>query len=82
MPEFSIRRAQPGDAEKLIDLMRELARFEKLDHLFVSTADDLRKWLFGGSPAAAAEVAEIGGGLVGYSVSFRTFSTFLGKPGL
>ncbi|HWA83891.1 MAG TPA: GNAT family N-acetyltransferase [Fimbriimonadaceae bacterium] len=82
MSEFSIRRAEAADAERLIELMGELARFEKLDHLFAGTAGDLRKWLFGDSPVAFAEVAESGGVIVGYSVSFRSFSTFLGKPGL
>lgn len=61
--------------------MRELAVYEKLEHLFVADSDGLRQWLFT-SPVASALVAEMGGETVGYAVYFRSFSTFLGRPGI
>jgi GNAT superfamily N-acetyltransferase len=77
-----VRAATADDAERIIELMLELAVFERLDHIFVSTAADLRQWLFSGSPAASAFVAESDGTIIGYAVIFRSFSTFLGKPGV
>jgi GNAT superfamily N-acetyltransferase len=82
VPDFAVRVARSEDSEKIIELMLELAVFEKLDHMFVSTAPDLRRWLFSGSPAASAYVAESAGEIIGYAVVFRSFSTFLGKPGV
>jgi GNAT superfamily N-acetyltransferase len=78
MAPFSIRPACPEDAPRLIELMRELAA---LEHVFAGTADELVRWLFADAPIAGCLVAESSGALVGYAVFFRTFSTFLGKPG-
>lgn len=78
--DFSIRQAAPADVKSLLELMLELARYEKLDHLFVTQEQDLSKWLFE-SPISSAFVALDGDHIVGYAVFFRSFSTFLGKPG-
>jgi GNAT superfamily N-acetyltransferase len=81
MPDFTIRDAAAADADRLIALIRELATYEKLEHLVVNSADELRRWIFTDSPVAGAFVAEIADEIVGYAIYFRTFSTFLGKPG-
>ncbi|MEX3958105.1 N-acetyltransferase family protein [Trinickia sp. EG282A] len=66
----------------MLALMRELAEFEKLTHLFVATEQSLSEALFGGRPAAEALVAELDGRLVGYALFFHNFSTFLSRRGL
>ncbi|WP_018441559.1 GNAT family N-acetyltransferase [Trinickia symbiotica] len=66
----------------MLALMRELAEFEKLTHLFVATEHSLSEALFGGRPAAEALVAELDGRLVGYALFFHNFSTFLSRRGL
>jgi GNAT superfamily N-acetyltransferase len=81
MPEFTIRDAVATDADRLIALILELARYEKLEHIFVNSADELRRWLFSDSPVAGCFVAERDSEIVGYAIYFRSFSTFLGKPG-
>lgn len=81
VPEFTIRSAVASDAERLVELMRELAQYEKLEQLFVCTADSLRECLFTDSPVAAADVAVVDGEIVGYAIYYRTFSTFLGRAG-
>jgi GNAT superfamily N-acetyltransferase len=60
--------------------MLELATYEKLDHIFVTDADALRQWLFA-SPVVSALVAEVEGAMVGYAIYYRSFSSFLGRPG-
>ena len=77
-----IREATPLDVSGMLGLMRELAEFEKLTHLFVATEQTLGEALFGPHPAAEALVAEREGKIVGYALYFQNFSTFLGRRGL
>jgi GNAT superfamily N-acetyltransferase len=81
-PGFSIRATRPADAEVLVNLVRELAVYEKLEQHARATPDDFRRHLFGPRPAAQAIVAEVGGEPVGFALWFATFSTFRGQPGL
>ena len=78
----TIRAARPDDAETILTLIRDLAAFEKLEHLAVVTPDDLRRHLFGDRPAAEVLMAEVEGKAVGMALFFPTFSTFRGQPGL
>jgi GNAT superfamily N-acetyltransferase len=77
-----IRNATPLDVAGMLGLMRELAVYEKLTHLFVATEQTLHEALFGNRPAAEALVAEREGRIVGYALFFHNFSTFLGRRGL
>jgi GNAT superfamily N-acetyltransferase len=78
----SVRVATPGDVALVHGLMRGLAVYEKLEHALVSTEADLAEALFGAHPACEAIVAEIDGAPVGFALYYRTYSTFVGKPGL
>jgi GNAT superfamily N-acetyltransferase len=78
----SLRPARPEDSTVLVDLIRELAEFERLSHLVEVTPAMLSQQLFGPRPAAEAVVAEQGGRVVGFALFFTNFSTFLGRPGL
>jgi len=66
----------------VLDLIRELAGYEKLSHEVVATEDSLSEWLFGDRPVAEVLVAEHGGEAAGFALFFHNFSTFLGKPGI
>ena len=77
-----IRPCRPDDAETLVNLVRELAVYEKLEAEAKATADDFRRHLFGPRPSAEAFVAEVDGRVVGFALIFATFSTFRGKPGM
>jgi len=77
-----IRPARPDDAAALHALIRDLARYEKLEDQVVGTEADLAAHLFGPRPKAEALVVDEGGSLVAYALFFHTFSTFLCKPGL
>jgi GNAT superfamily N-acetyltransferase len=82
VPACTIRAARPGDAEVLVNLVRELAVYEKLEQHARATADNFEQHLFGPRPAAEAALAEVDGRPVGFALWFSTFSTFRGQPGL
>ncbi|HEY1355708.1 MAG TPA: GNAT family N-acetyltransferase [Solirubrobacterales bacterium] len=77
----SIRRAERGDAPLLLEMIRELAAYERLAEEVVGDADRLERSLFE-LGAAEALIAEVEGEPVGYAIYFTTFSTFLCWPGL
>jgi GNAT superfamily N-acetyltransferase len=78
----SIRAAVPADVPVIAKLIRALADYERLLHEAVLTDSDLTRHLFGDNPAAEVLLAESGGKVVGFALFFRSFSTFLAKPGL
>jgi GNAT superfamily N-acetyltransferase len=78
----TIRPAARGDIPAVHALIRDLAVYEKLEHLCTGTAAALDDALFGTGPAAEVLVADVGGEIVGFALFFPTFSTFLARPGL
>jgi GNAT superfamily N-acetyltransferase len=80
--QFLIRPAAPADVAEIQRLIRELAVYEKLEHLAVGTDAMLHEALFGKWPAAETLIVELAGRAVGFALFFTTFSTFMGKPGL
>ncbi len=79
---LQIRPAQPQDAALVLNLIRDLAAYEKLAHEVVATEQDIRKALFGEKPVAECLIAELDGAAIGFALFFHNFSTFTGKPGL
>jgi GNAT superfamily N-acetyltransferase len=79
---FALRPAEPRDLGAIVDLIRELAEFERLTHLLQVTPESLEPHLFGARPVVEALVAERDGAVVAFALFFTNFSTFLGKPGL
>lgn len=82
MKDFALRAAGRADVPEILRLIGELAEYEKLAHMAVGTRPALELALFGARPAAEAMVAERAGRIVGFSLYFTTFSTFLCRPGL
>lgn len=80
--QILIREARPDDSAEVLRLIRELAVYEKLEHMAVGTEAQLREQLFGRRPAAETLIAERHGRAVGFALFFTTFSTFLCKPGI
>ena len=77
-----LRAAEPRDVEAIVNLVRELAEFERLADQLELTAERLHLHLFGERPVVEAVVAEVAGQVVAYALFFTNFSSFLGKPGL
>jgi GNAT superfamily N-acetyltransferase len=80
---MSIRRAAAEDLHEIAALIRELAAYEQAPDEVVFELDELGLHLFGPDPAAAVLMAETDDGqVVGMALFFRTFSTWLGRPGI
>jgi GNAT superfamily N-acetyltransferase len=77
-----ITKITPARIPELLKLIRELARFEHLEHEVESSVETLRKSLCGPRPAAGALLADCDGKLAGYAIYFFTFSSFIGRPGI
>ena len=66
----------------LLEMLRELAQFEKIEHELVATPEALRHSFFSPQPAAGALLARCDGAVAGYAIYFFTFSSFLGRAGI
>jgi len=77
-----IRPASPADTPIILQLIRELAEFERLLHEVQATEEQLREQLFGARPGAEVVIARMGDEVAGFALFFHNFSTFLAKPGL
>src|SRR5450759_1456481 len=79
---LSIRPAELADVPVVASLIRQLARFEKLEHEVVLTEALLKAGLFGARPYAEAVLAEEDGQAIGFALFYHNFSTFLARPGM
>jgi GNAT superfamily N-acetyltransferase len=79
---LAIRPAAPADASLILDLVRELAAYERLLHEVVATPDEFAASLFAPNPRVFCDIAEWEGEPAGCAVWFYNFSTFRGRHGI
>jgi GNAT superfamily N-acetyltransferase len=79
---MDIRPATAADAALILELIRELAVYEKLANEVVATEESVRETLFGPRPAAEALIASVDGAPAGFAIFFSNYSTFLARPGI
>ncbi len=77
-----IRFATPADVPVILDLVRELAIYERALDKVVATEALLHQAMFAATPAAEALIAESDGKPVGLALFFHNFSTWTGWRGL
>ena len=80
--EFTIRPARLEDVPIILQLIRDLATYERAPDEVTATEEQLVDVLFGERPAAEVLLAFEGQAPVGFAVYFYNFSTWLGRPGL
>jgi GNAT superfamily N-acetyltransferase len=81
-PNFIIRPATIADVPVILDLIRELATYERAPNEVTATEEQLVDVLFGKKPVAEVLLAFEDEGPVGFAVFFHNFSTWLGRAGL
>jgi GNAT superfamily N-acetyltransferase len=79
---FKIRDATVADIPIILQLIRDLATYERAPNDVVATEKVLHEVLFGAEPAAKVVIAFENTEPVGFAVYFFNFSTWLGRPGL
>jgi GNAT superfamily N-acetyltransferase len=80
--EFVIRPARVEDVPIILQLIRDLATYERAPNEVTATEEQLVDVLFGERPAAEVLLAFERDSPVGFAVFFHNFSTWLGRPGL
>jgi GNAT superfamily N-acetyltransferase len=79
---FEIRAATSDDVPLILQLIRDLATYERAPNDVTATEHGLLRVLFGEKPAAEVRLAFAGSTAVGFAVFFHNFSTWLGRAGL
>ena len=80
--DFKIRIATKEDVTEVLALIRELANYEHLLDKVIATDELLKETLFGVNSPAEVQLAYSEDFILGFALYFRTFSTFLGRPGI
>jgi len=79
---MGIREVRPADVPAVVELVHELAAYEREPTSCRRTVDQLRAALFGPHPALFGHVAEVDGAVVGCALWFLNFSTWRGVHGI
>ena len=82
LENFQIRPARVEDVPIVLELIQDLATYERAPDEVTATEDQLVDVLFGERRAAEVLLAFEGTSPVGFAVYFYNFSTWLGRPGL
>ena len=80
--QINYRKATEMDIPVIHDFIKELARYEKLEHEVIATGEALAETLFGERPYAEVVLAEADGKAEGFVLFFHNYSTFLARPGI
>jgi len=81
---MTIREATPDDVPAILQLVHDLATYEKEPDAVLATEAHFTAALFPetGTPTTFAHVAEVDGKVVGMAVWYLTFSTWTGVNGI
>lgn len=78
MAAIHIRRAERSDCKRLLELVSELAVYEKAPQEVTVTLEHFEESGFGKKPVWWAFVAEINGKVEGFALYYIRFSTWKG----
>ena len=81
MKAFNIRPARPDEAGVILDLIKQLAVYERCENDVVANEATIRQSLFV-ERSAEVVLAEEDGMVVGFALFFHNFSTFVGRKGM
>lgn len=74
-----VRKATLNDIPVILELIKELAVFEKEPDAVVVTEKDLEQYGFSNNPLFGCFVAEVNGEVIGMALYYYRFSTWKGK---
>ena len=79
---YNIRLAVLDDVPEIFILIKELADYERLLDQVIATEELLEETLFGENSNVEVLLAYDENHILGFALYFRSFSTFLGRPGI
>jgi GNAT superfamily N-acetyltransferase len=82
MKGITVRFAAAEDSGLVLQLIRELAAYERAPDAVVATEEDLRRYGFGSERRFEALVAFVDDKPAGFALFYPDFSTWHGRPGL
>jgi GNAT superfamily N-acetyltransferase len=84
MPSMTIRieRATERDVPVILQMIRDLAEYERMSDQVIATETGLRESLFSGQRDAEVLLAYADDKPAGFALFFHNFSTFVGRKGL
>jgi GNAT superfamily N-acetyltransferase len=80
--DTQIRPATAADAALVLEMIKELAEYERLAHAVAATEAMIRESLWGAHPSAEVLIASVDGQPAGFALFFHNYSTFLAQRGL
>ena len=80
--DITLRPASRADVPIVLQFIRDLAHYERLEHEVSASEAELAEALFGDRRYAEVLLACSGGTAVGFALFFHNFSTFKGRPGI
>ena len=81
MGKIKFRYATKTDVPLILQFIRDLAKYEKMENEVVATEEILTEWIFDNKKAEVIFALD-GEKEVGFALFFHNFSTFLGRAGL
>ncbi len=81
MSEFNIREAKREDAAKILDFIKALAVYERMESDVVATKELILEWVFEKEIARVIFASEDDVD-IGFALYFHNFSTFVGRGGI
>jgi GNAT superfamily N-acetyltransferase len=79
---FYIKKAEQKDSPLILDFIRLLAQYEKLEHEVVASEKQIEKTIFNGPATVEVFFGFEDETPVGFMLFFQNYSTFLAKPGI
>lgn len=81
MENLTFRYAERKDSGLILDFIKKLAAYEKMENDVIATKELLEEWIFDKQKAEVLFACE-NGKEVGFALYFHNFSTFLGRAGI
>ncbi|MBD1431531.1 GNAT family N-acetyltransferase [Sphingobacterium sp. DN00404] len=79
MQNITIRQANREDCPRILELIKELALYEKAPEKVIVTLAEMVECGFGNKPVWGALVAEVNGIIVGIALHYDRYSTWSGR---
>jgi GNAT superfamily N-acetyltransferase len=79
---MKIRAAKVEEVPIILNLIKDLAEYEKAPHQVEANESDLIETIFAENPKVFCDVVEVDGEIVGMAIWFLNYSTWQGKHGI